>query len=128
MKVYCWTGFTPTGFAAHRRNCKFFMAATTKAEVYRATGKKAHDFYAVSESGNEHDARVALAEPGVVFFWDHENHVPRDNHPRRVDGDGNLICDPDCVLGRGHDGDCMDDPPLSDPRPDPREHPEFWTE
>ncbi len=38
--------------------------------------------------------------------------------------------EPDCVLaGRGHEGPCVDDPPhLYDPRPDPREFPDYWTE
>jgi hypothetical protein len=39
-----------------------------------------------------------------------------------------VACKPDCILPPGHDGDCTDDPPLSDPRPDPRTHPEFWRE
>ncbi len=38
--------------------------------------------------------------------------------------------EPDCVLtSSDHQGPCVDEPPhLYDPRPDPREHPEFWTE
>ncbi len=66
LKLYSWTGFYPRDFAV----------APSKAEVYRLTGKKPHDFYEVSESGNVQAQEVAFAQPGVVFFWDCHNHKP----------------------------------------------------
>jgi hypothetical protein len=48
----------------------------------------------------------------------------RDEYLRAV-----LGCEPGCVYPTSdHGGPCVDDPPLSDPRPDPRTHPEYWRE
>ncbi len=76
LKLYSWTGFYPRDFADRPKNCTYFAVAPSKAEVYRLTGKKPHDFYEVSESGNVQAQEVAFAQPGVVFFWDCHNHKP----------------------------------------------------
>lgn len=88
LKVYGWTSFYPPGFGppGRQRNCRCFVAAASKAEVYRLTGKKPHDFYEVVESGNEQELEVALGEPGVVFIWDAVNYAPRDRKAVRLEG------------------------------------------
>lgn len=45
------------------------------------------------------------------------------------EAEGRTECDPHCVYPfRDHDGPCVDEPPCSDPRPDPATHPEYWNE
>jgi hypothetical protein len=96
LKVYGWTGFYPREFMleAHKnlrerrvqtRNCRYIMAAESKAEVYRLTGKTARDFYVLSETGNDREIEVALAEPRTLFVRDEINHTPGEKVYVRLD-------------------------------------------
>ena len=73
LKVYRWTGArrecprAPNGSRQTRELC----AAHSKAELARIVGvKSSHspELWNLSETGNDGDIAIAMAEPGVVFW------------------------------------------------------------
>jgi len=71
LKVYAWQGWrsecskAANGSMQTRELC----AAKSKAAVARITGcKYAYQLFNLGETGNELEVKVALSEPGVVFW------------------------------------------------------------
>jgi hypothetical protein len=71
LKVYGWTGYrteaeaSPNGMQQTRE----IVAATSVAQVMRISGKTRHYLTNYGgETGNTEELRVALAEPGIIFW------------------------------------------------------------
>ena len=68
LKVYGWVGWHKDAPGPHRQT-REIVAAHSKAEAMRLGGLTRREFeHSGCETGNEEELRVALAEPGVVFW------------------------------------------------------------
>ena len=76
MKVYGWTGRrNPREFQAHFPDApswniqtREFVAAPSKAAVYRITGGRPSEHFNITETGNKRELEIATANPGVVYW------------------------------------------------------------
>lgn len=80
LKVYGWDSFrhpTPTS----RVQTREIVAAKSMEEVARIVGVKSPKSLDLCETGNEEEIRVAMAEPGVIF-WQNINARTGDGFTR----------------------------------------------
>lgn len=68
LKVYGWVGFR-TRKEGHAGQTREIVAAKSMAEAARVAGIKPHYLRTYGcETGNPEELRVALADPGVVYW------------------------------------------------------------
>ena len=77
LKVYGWQGWRNE--AMNERHARYqtreIMAAPSQSAVARAAGfKRASQLFNLCETGNDEELRVALAEPGVIFWRGLDDH------------------------------------------------------
>ena len=81
LKVYGWRSFRADAPGFHHQT-REVCAAKSQAEVARIAGVTApYALDCLCETGNEHEVRVAMAEPGVIF-WRGINENPDAEYRR----------------------------------------------
>lgn len=67
LKVYGWL-FHRAEAKNNSQQTREICAATSMREVGRITGQKVSNLFNLCETGNDEELRVALAEPGIIFW------------------------------------------------------------
>jgi hypothetical protein len=67
LKVYGWQGWRREAPGWHHQT-REICAARSRAEVGRIVDRKPSALFNLEETGNDEELKVALAQPGVVFW------------------------------------------------------------